>query len=143
MISNPRYGWCEFKLGSFIGTPSYLTDVPVDILVAFMNLHRHGSGVVFFDEEGTEFTLVVNRNSLFIIEEKEQPVLHDFSEVDIGDLEKELVEDIERDLDEWAAFLPQYESREIKAHRDEITDLLNSLKSIIQVRGKNEVRTKE
>lgn len=117
--------------------------MPVDILVAFVNLHRHGSGVVFFDEEGTEFTLVVNRDSLFIIEEKEQPVLHDFSEVDIGDLEKELVEDIERDLDEWSAFLPQYESREIKAHRDEITDLLNSLKSIIQVRGKNEVRTKE
>lgn len=110
--------------------------MPVDILVAFVNLHRHGSGVAFFDEEGTEFTLVVNRDSLFIIEEKEQPVLHDFSEVDMGDLEKELIEDIERDLDEWAAFLTQYESREIKAHRDEIIDLLNSLKKYYSSEGK-------
>lgn len=134
MISNPRYGWSEFKLGSFEGTPSYLTDVPVDILVAFVNLHRHGSGVAFFDEEGTEFTLVVNQDSVFIIEEKERPALHDFSEIDIRDLEKELVEDIERDLDEWAAFLTEHNKREIKAHRDEIIDLLNSLKSIISNR---------
>lgn len=134
MISNPRYGWSEFKLGSFEGTPSYLTDVPVDILTAFVSLHRYGSGAAFFDEEGTEFTLVVNQDSVFIIEEKERPVLHDFSEIDIRDLEKELVEDIERDLDEWAAFLTEHNKREIKAHRDEIIDLLNSLKSIISNR---------
>ena len=35
MISDPKYGWCNFKLGDFKGTPSYLTDVPIDVLDAF------------------------------------------------------------------------------------------------------------
>lgn len=32
MISNPKNGWCNFKLGDFEGTPSYITDVPIDLL---------------------------------------------------------------------------------------------------------------
>ena len=39
MISNPKHGWCNFKLRTFEGTPSYLTDVPVDLLKAFIDLH--------------------------------------------------------------------------------------------------------
>ena len=35
MISDPKHGWCNFKLRTFEGTPSYLTDVPVDLLEAF------------------------------------------------------------------------------------------------------------
>lgn len=85
MITNPRYGWCNFELGDFKGTPSYLTDVPVDLLIAFIDLHTKGCGVAWFDEEGTEFTLVLTPYSLFIIEEKEEPVLHDFSEMNIKD----------------------------------------------------------
>lgn len=98
MISNPKHGWCNFELGDFKGTPSYLTDVPVDLLNAFIDLHTKGSGVAWFDEEGTEFTLVLTPYSMFIIEEKEEPVLHDFSEMNIKDLEKELIEDIEKGL---------------------------------------------
>ena len=59
MISNPKHGWCNFKLGTFEGTPSYLTDVPIDILTAFIDYHNKGCGVIWFDEEGTEFTLVI------------------------------------------------------------------------------------
>jgi len=32
VISNPKSGWCDFYLGDFEGHPSYLTDVPVDLL---------------------------------------------------------------------------------------------------------------
>lgn len=56
MIYNPRFGWCNFKLGTFFGTPSYLTDVPVDLLDAFINYYEKGSGTVVFDEEGSHFT---------------------------------------------------------------------------------------
>ena len=59
MISDPRYGWCRFNLGTFEGTPSYLTDVPVDLLDAFLDYHVKGCGTAWFDEEGTEFTLVL------------------------------------------------------------------------------------
>lgn len=104
MISNPKHGWCDFDFGDFYGHPSYLTDVPVDLLQAFINLHTKGSGMVWFDEEGTEFSLVLTPYSLFIIEEKDEPVLHDYSEIIISNLEKELIDDIKHNLGAWASF---------------------------------------
>lgn len=121
MISNPKYGWCNFKLRDFEGTPSYLTDVPVDLLNAFIDLHTKGSGIAWFDEEGSEFSLVLTPYSLFIIEERnEKPVLHDFSEMKIKNLEKELIEDIESDLNGWANFITDDDQNEIAIHRDEV-----------------------
>ena len=57
MISNPRFGWCNFELGDFKGYPSYLTDVPVDLLDAFIDYHTKGYGVAVFDEEGSYFKI--------------------------------------------------------------------------------------
>lgn len=131
MISNPKHGWCNFELGDFKGTPSYLTDVPIDLLVAFIDLHAKGSGVAWFDEEGTEFTLVLIPYSLFIIEEKEEPVLHDFSEMNIKDLEKELIEDIEKDLNGWSEFITDDDREEILQHRNEIRQKIAMLKEML------------
>lgn len=61
--------------------------------------------MVCFDEEGTEFTLVLTPYSLFIIEEKDKEVLHNFSYINIVDLEKELINDIEKDIDSWSDFI--------------------------------------
>lgn len=131
MISNPKHGWCNFKLGTFEGTPSYLTDVPIDILTAFIDYHNKGCGVIWFDEEGTEFTLVITPYSLFIIEEKEKPILHDFSEMKIVDLEKELIKDIESDLCGWANFTTD-DVEEIKQHETEIRQKIVILKKYMR-----------
>lgn len=132
MISNPKHGWCNFKLGTFEGTPSYLTDVPIDILTAFIDYHNKGCGVIWFDEEGTEFTLVITPYSLFIIEEKEKPILHDFSEMKIADLEKELIKDIENDLYGWANFITDDDVEEIKQHETEIRQRIAILKKYMR-----------
>lgn len=133
MISNPKYGWCNFKLRTFEGTPSYLTDVPVDLLDAFIDYHEKGMGMVWFDEEGSEFTLVINPYSLFIIEERsEHPVLYDFSEIRIDNLEKELIDDIEKDLTGWSVeFVVNDDPEEIKLHREDIREKLIKLRNII------------
>ena len=86
MISNPKAGWCYFKLRTFEGSPSYLTDIPVELLEAFIDYHTKGTGIAWFDEEGTEFTLVLTPYSLFIIEERDKLILHDFSEMNIDNL---------------------------------------------------------
>lgn len=130
MITNPKHGWCNFKLRTFEGTPSYLTDVPVDLLNAFIDLHTKGHGMAWFDEEGTEFTLVITPYSLFIIEEKEEPVLHDFSEMKIENLEKELIEDIEKDLNGWSEFITDDDPEEITQHRNEIRQRIAKLKTL-------------
>ena len=130
MISNPKYGWCNFDLKVFHGTPSYLTDVPVDLLNAFIQYHTTGTGIAWFDEEGTEFTLVITPYSLFIIEEKNEPVLHDFSEIKINNLEKELIEDIEKDLIGWSEFVTNDDREEVIIHRDEIRNKIAILKEL-------------
>ena len=130
MISNPKYGWCNFDLKVFHGTPSYLTDVPVDLLNAFIQYHTTGTGIAWFDEEGTEFTLVITPYSLFIIEEKNEPVLHDFSEINIDNLEKELIEDIEKDLIGWSEFVTNDDREEVIIHRDEIRNKIAILKEL-------------
>ena len=65
----------SFELGDFKGSPSYLTDVPVDLLDAFINYHTKGYGVAVFDEEVLIYILVMTAYNwgIFIIEEKRLP----------------------------------------------------------------------
>ena len=105
MISEPDCGWCNFKLGNFIGYPSgYMTDVVQDLLDAFINFYKKGASATVFDEEGSYFTLLLTYNGIYIIEEKEQAKLFDFSELDIDELASELISDIENDFDNWIKF---------------------------------------
>ena len=106
MISKPEYGWCNFKLGSFIGHPSgYMTSVVTDLLDAFILFYKNGIGATVFDEEGSYFTLLLKKwNDVYIIEEKEKSTLFDFSEFSINNLAQELISDIENDFDNWVKF---------------------------------------
>lgn len=111
MISNLKSGWCLFTLSDdknqlyCSGTPSYATNVSVDLLQAFLDYKTKGQGMAWFDEEGTEFTLVLNPYSMFIIaENKNGEGLYDFSGLNINNLIKELIQDIESDLAEWSMF---------------------------------------
>lgn len=132
MISNPKHGWCDFKLGNFEGTPSYLTDVPLGLLEAFLDYHYKGAGIAWFDEEGTEFTLAINPYSLFIIAERdENPVLYDFSELNVNDLEKELIADIESDMVGWSEFIPDDDREEIMQHRNDILQRIAKLRKFV------------
>lgn len=134
MISNPKHGWCNFKLGDFQGNPSYLTDVPVDLLDAFIDYYTRGYGVAVFDEEGSFFTLVLTRYNwgIFLIEEKNDSVLYDFSDIDSDNLAKELVSDIENDLNGWTVeFVVDDDQEEIAQHRNEIRQRIAKLKKLM------------
>ena len=139
MISNPKHGWCNFVLLNdeyvpFMGTPSYLTNVPVDLLQAFLDYKTTSQGMVWFDEEGSEFTLVLNPYSMFIISEDEEGEdrLYNFSELSIDNLIKELIQDIESDLAGWSIFYCGCEDEEeIKVNREHIRNLICQLKEYV------------
>lgn len=134
MISKPKHGWCRFELGDFVGRPSYVTDVPVDLLQAFIDYHEKGSGICWFDEEGTEFTVVITPYSLFIIDEDEKPVLHEFSDLmGYGNLERELITDIENNLYDWIEFTCDDDPEEIKMHGDEIRQKIAKLRQLAKL----------
>ena len=139
MISNPKHGWCDFKIEDdnnnvFFGIPSYMTNVPVDLLQAFLDYKTNGQGMAWFDEEGTKFTLVLNPYSMFVIAENKEGKgrLYDFSEVNIDNLIKELIQDIESGLIEWSMFYCGCDDKEeINANREHIRNLICQLKEYL------------
>lgn len=134
MISNPKHGWCNFRLGNFEGTPSYLIDVPFELLQAFIDYHERGSSAIVFDEEGTEFTLILTSYfmDIYIIENRGTAVLYDFSEMRIENLEKELISDIENDLYGWAEFCFDKDDETIKFRREQLLQKIACLKKYIK-----------
>ena len=127
MISDPKTGWCNFKLGDFEGTPSYITDVPIDLLDAFIDYYTRGYGLAYFDEEGSEFTLLLTWYGVYIIEEKDNVKSHVFYDLNISDLAKEVIADIETNLDGWCNDFMYYSfSKEVFNER------LEQLKNMIK-----------
>lgn len=134
MISNPKYGWCDFKIKDFKGVCSYLTDVPKDLLDAFISYFTHGTGIAWIDEEGSEFTLVLNPYSFFIISERDKVNLINLSDVKDIDLAKELIADIEENIDSYSKFwcvIQQNNLEAILEHKKEIELKIKQLKKII------------
>lgn len=93
MISNPKHGWCDIKIGEFQGTGSYLTAVPLDMVNAFIHYYEDGAGACFVNEEGTDFTLVLSESNAYIIINREKQELYNVP-VSIDTLADELQDDI-------------------------------------------------
>jgi hypothetical protein len=129
MISDPRNGWCDFQVGDFHGTPSYLTDVPVNLLDLFLDYRKKQTAIAWFDEEGTDFALILDPYDVFIIKNDNSSTLYRFDDIRILDLEAELIQDIERDITGWTFFNLEDDPEEIKIHRDTILKKLEKLKS--------------
>lgn len=100
MISNPKHGWCDIKIGEFQGTGSYLTAVPLDMVNAFIHYYEDGAGACFVDEEGTDFTLVLSEFNAYIIINREKQELYNVP-VSIDTLADELQDDILKCPKEW------------------------------------------
>ena len=133
LISNPSNGWCNFDVVNFHGTPSYLTDAPIDTLNAFIEYHKTGMGMAWYDEEGTEFTLVLTPYSFFIIEEKDEAKLYDFTfKIDIETLEKDLIKELKEYIDEWSKFIPCPSKSEVEEHKNEINKKISELEEVMK-----------
>lgn len=130
MISNPWCGWCKFQLGDFVGHPSYITEVPVDLLSAFISNRETGSGSAYLDEEGNGgFTFVLSHQIPYIIEDNCEDRLHVFQNIDFEDLEKELMQDVYENLDEWADFCSDMED-DLPQRKSQLINLLEKLEEI-------------
>ena len=59
ILSNLNHGWCDFKLEEFYGTPSYIQYIPMIILNAWEEYQNNGHCMIEFDEESSEFCVVI------------------------------------------------------------------------------------
>ncbi len=142
MITNPDCGWCKFKIGSFEGSPSYVTNVPLDLLKAFSDYYRTGCGQAYFDEEGSEFYLVLQAESVYVVAFRDEPLisLFDFYDINKEELAYELIGDIEKNIDKWADFLMPMSLKEHKACKNKMKQVVSELKQLL--RSKQILRSK-
>ncbi|WP_367568366.1 hypothetical protein [Lacrimispora sp.] len=132
MIKNPEHGWCEFNLGEFEGSPGYLTDVPVDLLKGFIEYFTTGVSCVWFDEEGSEFTLILTPYNIYVVKDDEDAELYSYPEIKPKDLANELISDIESDLDGWVGWETWHDNDdELQQHGIEIRGLIGQLKKLV------------
>lgn len=133
MIKNPEHGWCKFNLGEFEGRPGYLTDVPVDLLKGFIEYFTSGTSCVWFDEEGSEFTLILTPYNIYIVKDDEDAeLLYSYPRLSPKDLANELISDIESDLGGWTGWESWHDNDdEFRQHGIEIRGLIEQLKKLV------------
>ena len=132
MLSNPKCGWCKFELGEFKGSPSYLTDVPLDILEMCINYKKKNASICYFDEEGSDFVLIFANGEVFIIATREDSMLYQFPDCTPEKLIQEIISDIEKDFELWnIEFTIDDDNDEIEKHKEEMRKKLETLKKMM------------
>ena len=102
LLSKPQYGWCDLSIGDWQDRASYLTNPHIDLLDAFINLFKNRkSSVVECDAEGWTYIIVLDFFVVHIIEDKDDFEYYSF-DIDCKDLAKELIIDIEENIDYWS-----------------------------------------
>lgn len=130
MLSKPIHGWTTITIDKFTGQGSYLTDVPMDCLNAFISSLKYNiPAAVYFDEEGSEFNLVSFHFDTYIIEEKEETKLTKL-DISFDELASQLIKDIELNISDWVNWM-DYKPIDDKSREKELKHKVTELKSLL------------
>lgn len=129
MFSKPKYGWTHVSIGDFDGSASYITDVPIDVLDAFIDFYKlHKNICVDFDEEGSTFVLVVVSDiDIYVISEREQVIAYKI-DTNINELTNEIISDFEKYIKDWENFTYGFEKLEVERKVNELKQLVKNRK---------------
>lgn len=127
MLSRPKYGWTTVTIGDFSKSASYIRDVPNEVLDGMIHSYKTDNPFcVYFDAEGDDFTVVSDWYETSIIHNE---TLKQY-EITRDDLAREIIEDIEADIEGWATWtLDENDSdRKKDVYRDLMMSKVNDLK---------------
>lgn len=136
MLSKPSCGWTRISLGDFEDQASYLTDVPLDTLDSFISYFRDYKRVgIFCDAEGCDYIIVPDFCETYIIHNADESKLF-VVDRNIYDIAREVIEDIERDIDGWAWWdvYDEEDTEEPLKRKNAIEEKLAQLKLLLDKR---------
>ena len=134
MISSPTKGFCKLNIGFFNGCPDNTTNVPIELLNAFINYHKLGYGIAAIDEREIGYSLILidyDKDILLRYVGSSEGMIA-FKDVKIVDLEEQLIKDIEGNIDGWCYFIEPQSKRELENQKKKIVTLLEKLKKLIE-----------
>jgi len=129
MLTTPLHGWTHLQLENFSERASYLIDVPNDCLDAFIYaLQTNNPAIVYFDAEGYDFHLISSYYRSYIIRDREDNSVDTYV-IEKGTIElaKELVNDIQRDFDDWLNWESYDDGEYAEVNRDVFKEKLSIL----------------
>ena len=107
MLSKPKFGWSELKIGDFISPVESVTDVPCDILKAYYDFFHFGQGIASFYNGGFQFDLILSYtmdpSTIYIVDNSGKVYI----EKNWLNAE-ELIYDIKDNIDAWAEWFGKY-----------------------------------
>ena len=114
ILTNIKYGWCDFNLGDFNGRPSYIRFLPLDILNAYKEYTQSQHCIIEFDEETTQFCLVIYNwdDKVVILDNRMEKHTATFLDFDGEEVLNELVNEIISDIDTWAKWISIHDTEE-------------------------------
>lgn len=132
MISSPTKGFCKLNIGFFNGCPDNTTNVPIELLNAFINYHKLGYGIVAIDEREIGYSLILidYDNEILLRYVGSHEGIIAFKDLKIYELEKQLINDIEENIDGWCYFMEPQTKRELETQKKKILTLLEKLKKL-------------
>lgn len=137
MLSKPQHGWTEITIGDFTGHGSYIQDLPVMFLEAFLRaLHWGTETEITINEEGSSFTVrSLHTTEIAVHREREESF---FFDTGVRELAQSLLFDLEHDRPEWLKWPPECRRMNEKELRSFCADrnahlnrLINELKKYL------------
>jgi len=134
MLKDTGCGWSEFRIGNFVGHPSYINDVPVMLLKCFVDYYKNYSAAVEFDEEGSSFIFILSNWDTYIIERKNTAILHEIQD-EIANMAKECLNDTE-DVDAWTLWCSGGDDIHLRYEiKNQLIQLRKELENLLEKKG--------
>ena len=142
MLAKPWCGWTHVTIGDYDASASYLDDVPVMCMEAFINgINSWLPVCIKFDAEGWNFYIIAEEYHTLVFSNNVNSMSDArINEYDISmfDLAKELISDIEGNLEDWISWESYHPiikgSDEYNERKNKLTSLIEQLKEAYEVR---------
>lgn len=136
MITNLKHGWGKLEFAGFEGYFSYIRNSLPLFLQALQNtVIENEPQAVSFDEEGSEFILVLDEFTSYIISERDSTALYK-EEKNIIEIIKEVLEDMNKEtVMEWAMSF-SVDEEDVNSLNNELMQRLETLEKICEEKRK-------
>ena len=123
ILTNIKYGWCDFNLGDYRGRPSYISNLPMQILSAYEEYVKYNHCIIEFDEELTQFCLVLWEDIVVIVDNRNDKVQSVYINKSPREVLNKLVNEIINDIRTWAEWIAIDDTEEsISREEKRLTD---------------------
>ena len=129
MFSKPKGGWVDINIGGYTLNGSYLTDIPMNFLDSLISSLKSNLPVsIFIDEEGVENIICAYFNEVFIIVKNGDEIEYKKIDMDFNLFRKDIIDDIEKYLNEWINWNMIDDVAELKNRENELSTKLSIAK---------------